>query len=200
MLEVNNLSFSYQDIPILSEVSWNLPAGGLLHLQGANGRGKTTLLRLLAGLLSPESGQIIWQGRAIAEDLAAFQQHICYIGHKPGIHPLLSLRENLRYDLLAPADLSAMDTWLERFDLVDFADYLAVHLSAGQRRKIALIRLLLTPASLWLLDEPLVALDSRSQQILMQMIQDYRARGGIVVLTSHQSLPLSGASWQEYQL
>jgi heme exporter protein A len=110
------------------------------------------------------------------------------------------VRENLTYDLQAPSDLSRLDEWLQRFELLDFADYLAIHLSAGQRRKIALIRLLMTPASLWLLDEPLVALDAASQGLLMQIIQDYRSHGGLVVLSSHQPLPLSGASWQEYQL
>ena len=94
MLDVNNLNFDYQDQPLLNKVAFHLPAGGLLRLRGANGAGKTTLLKLIAGLYRPAQGEILWSGQNIHSDLAAFQRQLCFIGHKTGINPGLTLREN----------------------------------------------------------------------------------------------------------
>src|SRR3990167_9854452 len=99
MLKVSALSFDYEDIPLLNQVSFTVEPGQLLHLRGKNGVGKTTLLKLLAGLLQANTGQIFCDEQLIQEALAAYQQNLCYLGHKPGLSALLTIRENYRFGL-----------------------------------------------------------------------------------------------------
>lgn len=201
MLDVNHLDFDYQEKPLLSNVNFHLPAGGLLHLKGANGAGKTTLLKLIAGLYYPLGGEIQFCGQNTALDLASYQRQLCFVGHKTGINTNLSLRENcffdLHYSFRAKPDISALAAL---FKLEQQLDSPCALLSAGQRRQAGLIRLWMSGAKLWLLDEPLVALDSRAIEVIMSKIEAHRKQGGAVLLTSHQQLPLNQADYQEYYL
>ena len=155
-------------------------------LRGPNGSGKTTLLRLMAGLARPVAGKLLWHERPI-EDPETHGCHLRFIGHLDAIKPAFTVRENLAFwanfwgSVDAALILRAMDT----FGLGALADFPARLLSAGQRHRLALARLIASPAPLWLLDEPTNALDDRSTAALTQTIADHRARGGLVVLASH---------------
>lgn len=199
MLQLFDLAFDYQDLPLLRNISFTLKTGDLLHLQGANGAGKTTLLKVLAGLYQPSCGEINFKGNSIQQSLQHYQQNICFVGHKTGISPFLTVKENCLYDLNYSGQ-SNLPTLLELFKLNKLMNSPCGILSSGQKRKVGLVRLGLTDALIWLLDEPLVALDDETLTILMAMIATHREQGGIVILTSHQKLPLAMGSYKEYLL
>ncbi len=200
MLDVINLDFDYQEEPVLNKVSFHLPEGGLLHLKGANGSGKTTLLKLIAGLHQPNEGQIHFFGNPIINDLAGYQSQLCFVGHKTGINPYLTVRENCLFDIHYQNTQSNVDELVSIFNLQSHIDYPCGLLSAGQRRQVGLLRLWMSKAKLWLLDEPLVALDDSALSKLMVQIEVHRNKGGAVLLTSHQALPLQQNQYQEYLL
>lgn len=199
MLDVRAISFDYQDKPLLEQVNFSLAPGKLLHLRGANGSGKTTLFKLLAGLLQPNEGKIFYEAEPIQRDLVSYQRKLCYVGHKTGVNPLLTVKENCYFDLHWERRVLTLDHLLEGFGLQAFADEPCYLLSAGQRRRLGLLRVMMTDASLWLLDEPLVALDARAIQTLMICLENHLELGGQVILTSHQSLPFR-QPYQEYSL
>lgn len=198
MLDLIDLSFDYQDQPLLNKVSFHLPVGGLLHLRGVNGAGKTTLLKLIAGLYRPAQGEIHFFKQDIHQDLAAYQRQLCFVGHKTGINPNLTLRENCRFDLHYHEN--DIDELAAIFKLEHYLDSPSGLLSAGQRRQVGLLRLWMSEAKLWLLDEPLVALDDRALELIMAKIDMHRKQGGAVLLTSHQKLPLHESDYQEHCL
>lgn len=199
MLQLFKLAFDYQDLSLLNNVNFSLDAGDLLHVQGANGAGKTTLLKLLAGLYHPTEGSIIYQGQAIHNNLAQYQRDLCYVGHKTGISPFLTIKENCYFDMhyQQQTDVTAL---VSHFKLTTYLDIPCGMLSAGQRRQVGLLRLWCSKAKIWLLDEPFVALDESSLTILMNKIQAHREQGGIVILTSHQNLPLEKEFYKRYCL
>lgn len=200
MLDVINLEFDYPEKLLLQGVQFSLNAGCLLHLRGANGAGKTTLLKLIAGLLQPSAGDICYRGKSITADLAHFKRNICYVGHKAGISQILTVRENCRYMLRTQSATISLDTLLKKFSLQAVADIPCAQLSLGQRRSVALLRLMVSEAALWLLDEPLIGLDKRAIATFMGIIADHLAQNGQVILTSHQKLPLQKGSYQEFHL
>ncbi len=200
MLNVFELDFDYQENPVLNQISFHLPKGGLLHLKGVNGAGKTTLLKLIAGLYSPTSGHIQFFEKSIHDDLAQYQRQLCFIGHQSALSPLLSIRENCHFDLQNHNKTKELNTIAPIFKLDTHFDKLCSSLSAGQRRQVALLRLWMTDAILWLLDEPFVALDDFASAVLMEKIQHHRSQGGSVILTSHQSLFLDVVEYQEFVL
>ncbi len=199
MLKVINLDFDYQDCLLLKQVSFHLPAGALMHLKGANGAGKTTLLRLIVGLYQTASGQILFQGTPIETDLAFYQQQICYVGHQTGLNPCLTVRENCNFDLHHKPKNDFAEL-ISVFKLDKFLDYPCSILSSGQKRQVSLLRLWMTDASLWILDEPLVALDDAAQSLLMKHLLRHKQKGGSILLTSHQQLPLASGDYLEYSL
>ncbi|MFJ1268129.1 heme ABC exporter ATP-binding protein CcmA [Legionella lytica] len=198
MLDVINLCFDYQEQPLLNKVAFHLPAGGLLHLQGANGAGKTTLLKVIAGLYRPAEGEIRFAQKNIHLDLAEYQRQICFVGHKTGINPSLTLRENCLFDL--HYQKQPIEELVSLFKLQAHLDYPCALLSAGQRRQVGLLRLWMTKAKLWLLDEPLVALDDSALELIMTKVEEHRKEGGAILLTSHQKLPLNPIAYQEHRL
>jgi heme exporter protein A len=200
MLKVNALAFDYIDKPVLSDVQFSLSAGKLLHLQGGNGVGKTTLLRLLAGLLQPSSGGIFWNDASINDDLPSWQQRICYVGHKMGLCPDLTIRENCYFDLHWQRRQVSFPDLLKRFNLSALADIPCGKLSQGQKRRAALLRFAMTDARVWLLDEPFVALDRPSMEVLAQCLKQHLAGNGLIVMTSHQSLADSFDDYEVYAL
>ncbi|MCI2077996.1 MAG: heme ABC exporter ATP-binding protein CcmA [Acetobacter peroxydans] len=206
VLVAQNLVVFRGDRLVLDTLSLSLSAGEALLLTGPNGAGKSTLLRVLAGLRQPDSGVLLWHGQHTRHDRAAHAGRVAYLGHQEALKPGLSVRENLSlfaaagqlaarqraqdgspdsyespYDL--PAALAAMD-------LVPLADLPARLLSAGQKRRTALARVLLAQAPLWLLDEPSLGLDTAAIALLGTAMAAHRARGGLIVATTHVPLPL----------
>ncbi len=174
-------------------LSFRLPAGGALLLTGANGSGKTSLLRVLATLIKPSSGRLLWGIAPVEADSAAYRGQLDYVGHQDGIKPGLTPRETLTFwAALRGAGSSPLPRLLEAalaaFALDQVADWPCRWLSAGQRRRVALARLIAAPASIWLLDEPTSALDDESQSQLEHAIARHRAASGRVVVASHTQI------------
>jgi heme exporter protein A len=176
---------------VFSGLNFKLEPGAALVLRGANGSGKTTLLRLMAGLIRPTRGTLLWDGKPV-DDLEAHGARLRFIGHLDAVKPALSVAENLAFwqALWGGAD-AAIDEALGALDLAHFTGFSARLLSAGQRHRLALSRLLAAPAPLWLLDEPGNALDERSLVLLADVIARHRATGGMVVAASHGAAPLA---------
>lgn len=198
-----NIRFSGHDLACLrgermvfARMDFEMKAGGALLLLGPNGSGKSSLLRMLAGLLRPVAGQLSWNGEAISEDREAHSGRLHYVGHHDAVKPLLSVWENLRFWARLHDPGSGDDPVreaLERFDMLRLAEVPGKLLSAGQKRRLSLSRLLAAPAPLWLLDEPTVALDRASVKRLEAVIAEHRARGGMAVLSTHAEIGLPGA-------
>jgi heme exporter protein A len=200
MLEVTGLCFDYHDKSLLHQVELILQPGELLHLRGANGAGKTTLLKLLAGLLHPQSGNIFYQKQSIYNSLPSYQKQLCFVGHRTGINSLLTVAENCFFDLNWGKKKINLSDLLINFGLDNFTDKNCGQLSAGQRRRVGLLRMVMSDAPLWLLDEPLIALDAQAITQFMCLLEEHLAQGGQVIVTSHQTLPLKAVPYLEYSL
>ena len=177
-----------------------LAPGQLLRVSGANGAGKTSLLRMLCGLLQPSQGQVLWQGRSVHREREALLRELVYIGHGAALKDDLSALENLqaaaRLAGLAPDEAAARQA-LADAGLGGREQVPARILSQGQRRHAALARLPLSPARLWVLDEPFNALDTAAVAWLLGLVEAQLQRGGMVVLTSHQPVGLSDGVAQQ---
>lgn len=189
MLEVENLACSRGDRPLFRNLSFRLAAGQLLHVQGPNGSGKTTLLRTLCGLSQPAAGEIRWRGRTLSDDRSAYLGELAYVGHSNALHGDLTGDENLGFEArLAGTGAVAVQTILSGLGLGRVAGLPVKLLSQGQKRRTALARLFVQEKPLWILDEPLTALDARACQTLLAHFARHLERGGLIVLTSHQEL------------
>ena len=176
---------------VLHDISFQVETGGALLLIGPNGAGKSTLLRLLAGLVRPEAGQVLWNGGDALADLPEHARRLAYLGHQDAIKPALTVAENLRFPLASRPDI---DTAIARLGLHNMADIPARMLSAGQRRRLALARVLLSRAPLWLLDEPTLGLDAPALDLAGSAFSQHRASGGLIIAATHVALPLPGAA------
>ncbi len=175
-------------------LSFALEAGAALVLTGANGSGKSSLLRLMAGLLPPHTGSLRWAGEPIAGDPAAHRARLHLIGHQDALKPVLTVLENAAFWAgLRGAASAAAASALERLGLSHLADAPCRLLSAGQKKRLSLARLLASSAPLWLLDEPTTGLDEAATRNLEDIMHEHRAAGGIVVATTHIPLTLAGA-------
>jgi len=184
---------------VFDGVSFRLPPGGALVLTGTNGSGKSSLLRLVSGLLAPAAGRLLWGATPIAADLPGHHSRVHYVGHLDAVKPVMTPRELLSFwgalrGLDPAASAPALREALAAFALEAVADWPCRWLSAGQRRRVALARLLAAPAPLWLLDEPATALDDESQARLERVIEVHRAAGGRVLLATHAAIALDGAA------
>ncbi|MFC7000965.1 cytochrome c biogenesis heme-transporting ATPase CcmA [Pseudobowmanella zhangzhouensis] len=189
LLVARQLACVKNDRQLFAALDLELSAGQLIHLRGPNGAGKTSLLRLLTGLSQPASGQVVFRQQPVFNN-PEFQQHLIYIGHQAYNNPRLSAIENLTFwcrshGVPVPDDLYPL---LAMLGLVGLEDVPVGHLSAGQQRRVALARLWLKPAALWILDEPFTALDVQAIALLESHIAAYLQQGGSVLMTSHQAL------------
>jgi len=165
---------------VFRDIGFSVPSGGALLLTGPNGSGKSTLLRVLAGLLRPAAGEVRWDGQ------------VAYVGHQDAVKPALTAAENLRFAAaVGRGDVTAA---LDAVGLRGLAELPARMLSAGQRRRLALARLALTDAGLWLLDEPTLGLDAASLERFGSMLEAHRSRDGVVVAATHLPLPVGDAA------
>ncbi len=175
---------------IFSNVNFNLENGQLLQVLGPNGAGKTSLLRLICGLLPPTQGQVLWGDAPIESQREIYHQEMTFIGHKAGMRETLSAVENLQMDcaLTGGNSEAAIESALQQLGLLQAATILVRQLSAGQRRRLALCRLLLGTAVLWVLDEPFSNLDKDASTLLHGFIEQHVQQGGMVILTCHHDL------------
>jgi heme exporter protein A len=190
LLDVTNLACIRGDRPLFSHLSFALKPGELVHVTGANGSGKTTLLRTLCGLSRPAAGEIRWNGADIHDLGDDYRGALAYVGHLNGNQGELTLRENLRVAAGIAGHETAPDTALEQVGLLAYGDFPAKILSQGQKRRLALARLLVAHKKLWILDEPFSALDARSTEVMNALLSAHLAAGGMIVLTSHQDLAI----------
>jgi heme exporter protein A len=175
---------------VFAGFSFAVAAGGALLLTGPNGSGKSTLLRVLAGLARLEAGRLLWDGADALADLPSHAARVRYLGHQDAVKPGLTVAENLRFW----GGKAATSRALEAVDLLRLADLPARMLSAGQKRRLAIARLAMAEAALWLLDEPTLGLDAASVTRFGDLLAAHRARGGIVVAATHLPLPLPDAA------
>jgi heme exporter protein A len=191
LLELQEFSCERDERLLFEHLNLQCHPGDLVQITGPNGSGKTTLLRCLTGISSDYCGQILWRGRPLAEAGSSFQQSLLFIGHLPGVKKALTSRENLRwYAALSGVQASGIDAALEATGLRGYGDTPCYQLSAGQLRRVALARLYLSSAPLWILDEPFTAIDQHGIAQLETLFEQHGERGGVVLLTSHQDLGL----------
>jgi heme exporter protein A len=196
LFEARKLACQRGERLLFQSLDFRLAGGEALLLTGANGSGKSSLLRLAAGLSQPLDGVFLWDGQPITQEPDQHRRRALYLGHADAVKSGLTVRENLRFwaDLggLRKSNVTAViDAAIDQFDLAMLIDLPARFLSAGQRRRLALSRLMLQPATaqpLWLLDEPTNALDSDAQQRLLDLLLRHLADGGRMMLASHEPL------------
>ena len=194
-LQIEALSCVRGDRTLFRDLSFTVNSGDLLHLKGQNGSGKTTLLRALAGLLLPESGEIRWNGKNIRKLREEYSRHLLFLGHHNGIKGDLTAVENLRIAaILDGFALSDKRAWeiLAGIGLKGHEDLPSKHLSQGQKRRVALARLLANDARVWILDEPFTALDVAAVQLLQDVIRRHVENGGMAIITTHQEVAMIG--------
>ncbi len=184
-LQINFLELYRNDDCIFSEISFDLSEGQHLLISGANGTGKTSLLRVICGLTIPTGGTILWNQLATNNINCRYYEHLAYLGHKNALIPELTARENLEYTFEGIRSINRTSSVLEAFGLNKYLDQYAEKLSNGQIRKIALSRILLSEKTLWILDEPVANLDTSGTQFLLAEMQAHLDQGGMLITTSN---------------
>ncbi len=174
---------------LFENVGFALGPGQMLLLKGRNGSGKTSLLRALLGLLEPETGAIQWDGEPIADVRQAYCRSLVWMAHRVGLKADLTLVENLLFESsLRPFDHADFDAVLERLELNRLKKLPVRFLSAGQQRRVGLARMLLADAPLWLMDEPFTNLDADGRQLVVDVLDEHLAAGGLCVIATHQDV------------
>jgi heme exporter protein A len=191
LLKIDNLTCIRDDRVLFDHLSLSLYSGQMLIVEGQNGSGKTSLLRILTGLKMADEGHILWHQNAIAEHNSDYHERVTYVGHHDGVKRDLTCLENLRL-VQAMGNPSTVDpdNALEQVNLYRYGNTLVSNLSAGQRRRLALARLIVTEADLWILDEPYTSLDKVSMALFQSIFEAHLKRGGIIVMTSHHDIEM----------
>lgn len=203
MLEASNLDCRRGGRTLFRSLSFALQGGELLRIAGANGSGKTSLLKILCGLLAPEAGEVRWQGASIQHLREDFSRQLVYLGHAPAVKDDLTAAENLTVACTLAGRTASPQQAREALESYGLAanDVAVRRLSQGQRRRAALARLLLSAdAPLWLLDEPFAALDAAAARFTEELIASHVARGGAVVYTTHQEANIGAAALRVLEL
>ena len=203
MLEAVNLSCARGERRLFSGLNFSLPAGSALEAFGKNGSGKTSLLRIICGLTAPAAGEVCWDGANIRRLGEEYFAQIAYVAHQNGVKDELDPVENLRIscgvagNALGKQEAHAV---LERVGLSKQRHLPARLLSAGQRRRLALSRLLASRARLWILDEPLASLDEDGAMLARNLISEHLSNGGMAIVATHQEMGLSAGQMQRIEL
>jgi len=186
------------DRHVLRGLSLHAHPGELLHVSGPNGTGKTTLLRVVSGLMRPEKGSVAWRGRSIAAAAAEYQSALAYASHEPALKSDLTALENLRFSvgLKRRVTTAELRSSLERTGVAHCADLPARVLSAGQRRRVAMARVLAFRADIWLLDEPFTNLDGSGSALLSGLLAEHVGQGGLALVVAHHDLDVAAQTRQ----
>ncbi|RIZ68563.1 MAG: cytochrome c biogenesis heme-transporting ATPase CcmA [Methylococcales bacterium] len=198
-LQAKQLTCIRDDRVLFAGLSFELNAGHVLLLEGKNGSGKTSLLRILCGFREPDEGELLWGGDSIND--GQYHADMAYVGHLDGVKKELTVFENLKVSLAlgVPGRYSILDA-LTRVNLANYDDVLVQALSAGQKRRLSLARLLITDNKLWILDEPFTSLDKQGIALIETLMIEHCATGGMIVLTSHHDIELHDVVVQRINL
>lgn len=190
LLHIKSVTCIKQDRCLFADLNFSLNSGQIMQLAGPNGAGKTSLLRIIAGFSVPDEGTVLFQGQPISKYYEEYARELLFIGHKTGVNTQLSAVENVRHWLQINGYINEPDLYpiLAQLGLVGLEDVPVRMLSAGQQRRVALVRLWLSDAKLWVLDEPFTALDKSGVAFLQQRFTEHLQSGGAILLTTHQDL------------
>lgn len=190
ILSVKSLYGERGDQILFNDVNFELAEGDALHVQGVNGSGKSSLLKLLTLQSRFDEGEVVYKGHCIKTHSEQYKRAICFIGHQQGIKNKLTLKANIQFfcQFFPIKKHIDIDEVLAQLNLLAFADFPTYQLSQGQKQRLALSRFLFSSASIWVMDEPYTALDSDGRQLLTQIIEGFLADSGIVILTHHAEL------------
>ena len=198
-LKGDDLSCIRDDRVLFEELVFELIPGQVLLLEGKNGSGKTSLLRILCGFREPDTGQLTWCGDAIND--GQYYADMAYVGHLDGVKKELTVLENLKVSLaLSRPGQYSIQQALNKVHLVNYDDVLVQALSAGQKRRLSLARLLITQNIVWILDEPFTSLDKQGIMLIESLMSEHCAKGGMIILTSHHDIDLHGVDVQRINL
>jgi len=198
-LQGSDLSCIRDDRVLFEELCFELNSGQLLLLEGENGSGKTSLLRILCGFREPDAGQVLWCGHAIND--SQYYDDMAYVGHLDGVKKELTVLENLKVSLaLGQRGQYSIAQALLKVQLADFEDAPVQSLSAGQKRRLSLARLLITHNTLWILDEPFTSLDKQGISLIERLMTEHCKNGGMIILTSHHDIALPSVDVQRILL
>ena len=200
-LEAHALECIRDDRTLFSNLEFRVEPGSALVLEGRNGSGKTSLLRILCGIRLPDGGTVTWGDTDIDKLGPDYHMHMAYVGHRDGIKLDLTPLENLAMAraLGMPNDIT-LEAALDQVDLRGFEDVLTRNLSAGQQRRLALARLLVTDTTLWILDEPFTSLDVHGIQVIEELLDTHTSAGGMLAVTSHHAVNLKNTTVQRINL
>jgi len=191
LLETRELCCVRDDRVLFKGLNLQLGEGQILLVEGKNGSGKTSLLRILTGLALPESGEVLWRGKPIGEAGPEYYEQVNYVGHHDGIKRDLTCLENLRLvqAMGRPVDID-LDDALHKVNLYRFGENFVATLSAGQKRRLAMARMVVTEAQVWIMDEPFTSLDKASMAMFQTMFEEHLQKGGVIVMTSHHDIDM----------
>lgn len=201
-LEFRQFTCLRDGYPLFQPLDFSLKGGEVVQIAGPNGAGKTTFLRSLCGLFDEWTGEMLWQGGALRVPDFSLRSQLLYLGHQPGVKKSLTAGENLRWlfgvqGVPFPGSISVA---LAEVGLEGYEDTPCYQMSAGQLRRVALARLYITKAAIWILDEPFTAIDRFGVQNLETLLQRHVSNGGLVILTTHQPLAIAGVRLIELQI
>jgi len=206
VLKANALGCDRGNRELFSKLTFELRPGSALKISGPNGAGKSSLLKILAGLWQPSVGSVTWRGQPLVSGDPVFLTQLFYLGHQPGIEPLLTPIENCQWQL-GIGSASAIDqrtdkicAALQALGLQAFANIPCERLSKGQCQRLALARLWIQPPLLWILDEPYTGLDEIGRDLLCKRVLEHVQQGGIVVMATHQQFDDGAILWQQIRL
>ena len=205
-LSATGLSSEKQDRWLFQDISFTIEPGMILHIKGANGSGKTTMLRILCGLTMADGGEVLWDDKPISKQKDEYFTQLSYVGHSDGIKQDLTVEENLQVAAVLaqgkqqkPRRVDLKST-MQQVGLLKKRYTLAHALSAGQRRRLALARCILNDTSIWILDEPLTSLDIDGIKLVEDLIKQHIQRNGIAIVTSHQMFDISESNYKVLEL
>jgi heme exporter protein A len=201
LLQTRNLSCMRNDRLLFEHLNIGLEAGQMLVVEGPNGCGKTSLLRILTGLRLADGGEVLWRGEPIDRLAGDYFEQVNYVGHHDGVKHELSCLENLRLArAMGVPSQQDLDDVLDQVNLYAYGETEVGSLSAGQKRRLALARLLATDALLWILDEPFTSLDKASMALFSEVFEQHLQRQGVIVMTSHHDISLPTQSLQRLKM